>query len=59
MSSISLLAASALPIVSYIYVYRHATAALGPFAWTHWAVCGVACSLGIVAHSMSNRGVGD
>jgi hypothetical protein len=52
----SLLAASALPVVSYIYVFQYAATELGPFAWTHWAVVGFACLLGLSAHSLNHRG---
>lgn len=51
-----LLAASTLPGVEYYYVFQHAGLALGPFAWAHWIIVGVACGLGVLAHALGNRG---
>jgi hypothetical protein len=54
--SVCLLAASALLVVAYVYVLRFSTTALGPFAWTHWAIVGATCLLGIAAHSLNRQG---
>lgn len=51
-----ILAASTLPGVEYYYVFQHAGLVLGPFAWAHWIVVGIACGLGVLAHSLSHRG---
>ncbi|KAL4423443.1 hypothetical protein ABPG77_005395 [Micractinium sp. CCAP 211/92] len=50
-----MLAASTLPGVEYYYVFQHAGLVLGPFAWAHWIVVGIACGLGVLAHSLSHR----
>lgn len=52
----ALLAASALPAVTYYFVWQHDNAELGPFAWTHWAVVGACCALGIAAHALGSKG---
>ena len=51
-----LLAASTLPAVSYYSVFQHDGQALGPFAWTHWAIVGATCALAILAHALGNTG---
>ncbi|PRW33143.1 hypothetical protein C2E21_7767 [Chlorella sorokiniana] len=55
-STFVLLAASALPAVSYYYVFQHDGMALGPFAWTHWAIVGATCALAILAHALGSTG---
>ncbi|KAI7841122.1 hypothetical protein COHA_005093 [Chlorella ohadii] len=55
-STLVLLAASTLPAVSYYYVFQHDGLALGPFAWTHWAIVGATCALAILAHALGNTG---
>lgn len=55
-STFVLLAASALPAVSYYYVFQHDGTVLGPFAWTHWAIVGATCALAILAHALGSTG---
>ncbi|PSC68654.1 solute carrier family 25 member 33 [Micractinium conductrix] len=54
-STLSLLAASALPAVLYYYVFQHAGLVIGPVAWAHWIVVGVATTFGVLAHGQGSN----
>lgn len=57
LTSVCMLAACALPVVSYVFVFRYApTTVLGPFAWALWATAGVSGALAVVAHAFGARG---
>lgn len=56
LSTLCLLAACALPVASYVYVFRYSHQELGPFAWSLWAVAGATAALAILAHSVGSRG---